>query len=116
MDVSVFLKLLAVWLSLLGVVWVVNPKAGLHESVGDHSIFVARLTGAYQIIIGIMNWLISTQDHTLVRHFLWVDLLMNAIPIILISVNILSHKFAKREIAGIVGHALPVLGLVVYLI
>lgn len=116
MDVSLFLKLLTIWLSLLGIVWIINPKAGLHESVGVHSIFVARLVGAYQIVIGIMNWIISTQSHTLVRQFLWVDLLMNAIPIALISVNILSHKFAKQEVAGIVAHALPVVGLVVYLI
>ena len=116
MDVSVFLKLLTVWLGLLGIVWVVNPKAGLHESVGVHGVFVARLVGAYQIVIGIMNWLVSAQNHTLIQHFLWVDLLMNVIPITLIMVNILSHKFAKSEIAGIVAHALPVIGLVVYLI
>ena len=116
MDVSVFLKLLTVWLSMLGIVWVINPKAGLHESVGVHGIFVARLVGAYQIIIGAMNWLISTQDHRLVQHFLWVDLLMNAIPIVLITANILSHKFAKSEIAGIVAHVLPVIGLVAYLV
>lgn len=116
MDVSLFLKLLTVWLSLLGAVWIINPKAGLHESAGAHGLFVGRLVGTYQIIIGCMNWLISSQNYTLVHQFLWVDLCMNLVPIVLITVNILRRIFTKGEVAGIVAHALPVVCLVVYLI
>lgn len=116
MDVDLFLKIYAVYLGLFSSVWVLNPAAGLEENPNERSLFVARLLGANGIMIGALAWLLSSQSHTVIRDFLWVGIVVNLVPIILIIVNLIRGKFGKREYVGIASHALPLIGFVYFLI
>jgi hypothetical protein len=115
MSVDLFLKIYAVYLGLFSLVWAANPAAGLEENPDEKSLFVARLLGTNGIMIGVLAWLLSSQSHTIIREFLWVGIVVNLVPIILIVVNLIRGKFGKREYIGIASHALPLAGFAYYL-
>jgi hypothetical protein len=78
-------------------------------------VFVARVLGADLVIIGIMNWLISSQPAGLVRKAMWANVLMNVIPVVLGTVNVLNGSFGASGWVGVGAHAIPLAALLLSL-
>ena len=96
MNARIFMRVLAVYYALaLGVVWLAAPRSGLGHDHTANALFAARVLGADLVIIGIMNWLISSQPMALVRKAMWANVLMNLIPVALGTVNVINSSFGK---------------------
>jgi hypothetical protein len=115
-NARIFMRVLAVYYALaLGAVWLAAPRSGLGHDHGADAVFVARALGADLVIIGIMNWLISSQSAALVRKALWANVLMNVIPVVLGTVNVLNGDFGASGWVGVGAHAIPLAALLAYL-
>lgn len=63
MTARTLMRVLAVYYILvLGAVWLAAPRSSLGHDHSAYALFVARVLGADLVIIGIMNWLISSQQ------------------------------------------------------
>lgn len=116
MSLFLFLKILAIYGSLLSLVWLVAPQAGLGNAPDAKSLFVARALGSAGLTIALMNWLISFQPPEVIRTFLWPNVFMETMPIIFSLINLSNRTFGPREWAGPITHGLPLIGLVLFLI
>jgi hypothetical protein len=115
-NARIFMRVLAVYYALaLGAVWLAAPRSGLGHDHSANALFVARVLGADLVIIGIMNWLISSQPTGLVRKALWANVLMNLVPVVLGTVNTLNGSFGASGWVGVAAHAIPLVAILFYL-
>lgn len=116
-SARILMRVLAVYYVLaLGAVWLVAPRSGLGHDYSANAVFVARALGADLVIIGIMNWLVSSQPAGLVRKAMWANVLMNVVPVVLGTVNVLNGSFGGSGWVGVGAHAIPLAALLFYLI
>jgi hypothetical protein len=117
MDLELFLKLLAIYnIVLLGSVWLLAPQVGLGKNPEPRALMVARALGTDLVVIGIMDWMISTLPLATMQRFIWPNILMHIVPAIVVSRYILLGVFPKKEIMGVVLHIIPLAGLVFYIV
>jgi len=115
-NARIFMRVLAVYYALaLGVVWLAAPRSGLGHDHTANALFAARVLGADLVIIGIMNWLISSQPMALVRKAMWANVLMNLIPVALGTVNVINSSFGASGWVGVAAHAIPLAAILLYL-
>lgn len=116
MRARIFMRVLAAYYAVaLGAVWLAVPRSGLGHDHSANAVFVARVLGADLVIIAIMNWLVSSQPAGLVRKAMWANVLMNAVPVALGTVNVLNGSFGASGWVGVGAHALPLAALLAYL-
>jgi hypothetical protein len=115
-NARIFMRILAVYYAVaLGAVWLAAPRSGLGHDHSANAVFVARVLGTDLVIIGIMNWLISSQPAGLVWKAMWANVLMNVIPVALGTVNVLNGSFGASGWVGVAAHAIPLAALLLYL-
>jgi hypothetical protein len=116
MNARILLRVLAAYYAVpLGVVWLAVPGSGLGHDHGANAVFVARALGADLVIIGLLNWLTSSQPTALIRKVMWANVLMNVIPVILGTVNVLNGSFGTSGWVGVGAHAIPLAALLLWL-
>src|SRR3712207_2566184 len=108
MTLSRFLKALALYnVILLGLVWIAAPQTGLGDDAGPYATMIARALGTNLVVIGVMNWLVSSQSVPLMRKFLWPNMATHLVPAAISTVNILAGTFPARNWTGVVIHLIP---------
>jgi hypothetical protein len=117
MELGLFLKLLAIFnIVILGSVWLLAPQVGLGKNPGPRALMVARALGTDLVVIGIMNWIISTLPEATMRTFIVPNMLMHLVPAVVISRYVMTSTLPRKEIVGAVLHYVPFIGLAVYLV
>ncbi|MEV6301269.1 hypothetical protein AB0M02_17805 [Actinoplanes sp. NPDC051861] len=115
MTLARFLKALALYnVVLLGLVWIAAPQAGLGAEPDPYATMIARALGTNLVVIGVMNWLVSSQPIPLMRKFLWPNLATHLVPAAISTANILAGTFPARNWIGVVIHLIPAVALIAY--
>jgi hypothetical protein len=78
-------------------------------------VFVARALGTDLVVVAIMNWLLSSQPTGAIRGALWVNVLLNLVPVVMGTVYVLDDSFGASGWVGVGAHAVPLLVVLYYL-
>jgi hypothetical protein len=113
MKLSLFMKLVAGYLVLIGAVSLLIPQAasgGMGNELSSFDIFVARTLGAALITLGIIDWSISNPA------VLWANVFMNVTLAIVDTLNILAGTIGPSNWTGIGFHLAFTAGFLFYLL
>jgi hypothetical protein len=107
-KLSLVLKAVAVLdIVVLGAVWLVAPAVGLAEHPDARSLLVARALGTDLVVIGLMNWIISSREDAAMRPFLLPNIVMHVVPAAIIVALILGGTFGPADWLGAGLHIAP---------
>lgn len=117
MRLQIFFRVLAVYtIGLFGMVWILYPQAGLGAHPNPFSLLIARSLGTNFIVIGLMDWVASYQPGHLQRILLGLNIVVHLIPAAINVINILNGTFDASKWAGVVFHALPLIGCLLFFV
>jgi hypothetical protein len=117
MKLQIFFRALAVYtIGLFGLVWLLYPQAGLGAHPDPFSLLIARSLGTNFIVIGLMDWAVSNQRGRLQRILLGLNIVVHSIPAAINVIYILNGVFDTSKWAGVVFHALPLIGCLLFFV
>jgi hypothetical protein len=118
MKLSLFMKLVAGYLVVIGAVSLLMPQAasgGLGQALTAFDLFVARTLGAILITLGLMNWSVSNLIPRPPDGVLWANIFMNVTLGVIDTANILDGTIGPSSWSGIGFHVVFTALFVLYL-
>ncbi|WP_328652174.1 hypothetical protein OG598_31170 [Micromonospora sp. NBC_00330] len=92
---------------VLGAVWLIAPGTGLADHPDARSLLVARALGTDLVVVGMMNWIISSREDPVMRPFLLPNIVMHVVPAAIIVTLIFSGIFGAADWLGAGLHIAP---------
>ena len=118
MKLSLFLKLLAAYLGLLGAAALLLPQTAtgqLGQPMAPFDVFASRTVGVVLLTVAVLDWVLSSAGRPVPRGALLANLLMNTALGVIDTFAIAGRTIGASSSVGIAFHAVFTICLCFYL-